>query len=157
MAWVTLVGALALAVLGSLALEPGAPTRAAGSGRVYLPRVAGRQGPTATPTIAAPGDLELTGLVYDASLGPTQGIAGALVAAQSCLGGRVYAVEANAQGRYALRIPADYVNPCTELVLQVSAAGFVTYQRPLPVTALRALPVRDFGLAPVPTVPPPTP
>ena len=99
-----------------------------------------------TPTATPGGDLTLTGLVYDASVGRERTLAGAIVAvtlrAAQLLG------NAGPDGRYSLFLPASYLNACSVVTLEATAEGYRSFQRPVTVADLRANPGRDFGLWP---------
>ena len=48
-------------------------------------------------------------------------------------------------------LPALYLNQCVTITLQATAAGYQTLSLALPVADLRAQPVRDLALIPLPT------
>lgn len=112
--------------------------------------------PTATPTATTPpGDLTLTGLVYDAAAGPTYGVSGATVSVLTCYPRRFQELSGPG-GRYTLLMPAQYINQCSEVNLEVWAAGYETLSQTLLVADLRAQPERDFALTPLARTPTPT-
>jgi hypothetical protein len=104
---------------------------------------------TATPTVTAtpPGDLTLTGLVHDASVGPSQPIPEAVVSVEMCMP-RTYQTVAGPDGRYTLLLPAAYLNACTAVTLRVLASGYESLSQVVAVADLRAEPQRDIGLYP---------
>jgi uncharacterized repeat protein (TIGR01451 family) len=106
---------------------------------------------TPTPTSTPPGDLMLSGLVYDARLGQGSPISGAHVAVQMCVP-RSYEATTGSDGRYTLLLPADYLNACSQVTLRAWATGYQEHSLPVLVSDLRAQPVRDFGLAAVSAV-----
>jgi hypothetical protein len=103
--------------------------------------------PTATPTatVGPPGDLWMTGHVYDAATGPTPGISGAAVAALMCVP-RSFETHSGSDGYYELLLPADYLNQCTNVNLLAVAAGYQSLIQLVTVADLRAQPQRDFPL-----------
>jgi hypothetical protein len=107
---------------------------------------------TPTPT-TTPGDLMMTGQVYDAAVGPSQGLSGATVSVLTCEPRR-FQILSGPDGHYSLLVPALYLDPCTEVTLEVWATGYESLSQPVSVADLRANPSRDFGLTPVLT---PTP
>jgi uncharacterized repeat protein (TIGR01451 family) len=109
--------------------------------------------PTATQTETPPGDLILTGLVYDAATGPTQPISGAPVSVLMCVP-RSFHMVSGADGRYNLLLPGSYLNQCSEVTLQALAAGYQSFAQVISVAGLRAQPERDIALQPAVT---PTP
>ena len=76
---------------------------------------------TTTPTLTAtpPGNLTLSGRVYDVVIGPTQPISGAIVSVTSCFP-RTFSATSGAEGLYSLFMPAEYLN-CVQVTLGVSA------------------------------------
>lgn len=96
--------------------------------------------PTATPAL----DITLTGRVYDAAIGPAQGIADANVAVTSCFP-RAFAAVTGSDGRYTLFLPGSYFT-CSEVSITVSAAGYQTVQQTVTTAELRQQPTRDFAL-----------
>jgi hypothetical protein len=103
-----------------------------------------------TPTATAPGDLVLTGRVYDASLGPFHGIPGATVSAIMCTPRRFETLSA-ADGSYSLVLPGLYLNQCTSISLEARAAAYQTLIFVVAVADLRAHPVIDLALIPLAT------
>jgi uncharacterized repeat protein (TIGR01451 family) len=106
-----------------------------------------------TPTETPPGDLTVTGLVYDATLGPTQPVSGAPVSVLMCVP-RSFHTVSGADGRYNLLLPGSYLSQCSEVTLQGWAAGYQSYAQVISVASLRAQPERDIALQPAAT---PTP
>jgi hypothetical protein len=112
---------------------------------------------TATPTEGPPGDLWMTGHVYDAVVGPTPGITGAAVAVLMCTP-RSFETHSGDDGYYELLLPADYLNQCTSVTMLAVAAGYESIVQAVTVAELRAQPTRDFalvplqGLTPTPTI-----
>ncbi len=133
-----------------------AATPAPGGGLVvYLPLVARNAqalGPTPTP---APLSFVLSGLVYDASVGPTRPIAGADVSVSVCQT-RAYHVVSSADGRYTLSIPMADLNNCPQVTLGAAAASYTPQYTLITVADLLADQQRDFGLVPL-SGPQPTP
>jgi hypothetical protein len=109
--------------------------------------------PTVTPTVTPPGDVTLSGRVYDAALGLAHGIGGATVSATFCVP-RSFQAVSQADGTYSLLLPGLYLSQCTSITLEARATGYQTLTFPFAVADLRAQPVRDLGLYPVVT---PTP
>jgi len=106
-------------------------------------------GPTSTP--APPGDLVLTGHVYDVTLGPAQGgIADALVTVVMCQARR-FDGTSGVDGYYELLLPGDYLNQCISVSLYANATGYDSFGQVVTVGNLRAFPQRDFPLLPQPT------
>lgn len=103
--------------------------------------------PTSTPE---PQDLELTGRVYDANVGPTAGIGGATVSVLSCFPRR-FPTTSDVSGHYQLFVPASYLTPCTIVMLEAAAPGYVPLAQTVAASALYASPERDLGLAPLRT------
>jgi len=110
---------------------------------------------TLTPTPTLPGDLHVTGRVIAAVAGPIQGVPGAEVAAVMCMPRR-YSTLTAADGTYDLLLPALYLNACDEITLEASATGYETLSQVVNVVGLRANPVRDLILVPLPTPTPTT-
>jgi hypothetical protein len=107
--------------------------------------------PTTTPTATTPGDLYLTGRVYDSVVGITQGISNARVSVLMCIPRR-YDASSAADGTYALLLPAPYLNSCVSVTLEASAAGYCPLSALVSVAALRAQPQRDLALVPLPRI-----
>ena len=101
-----------------------------------------------TPTETPPGDLTVSGLVYDASAGLSRPIAGATVSVLMCVP-RTFPTTTGADGRYRLFLPGAYLNQCTEVTLQGSAGGYQSFSQLVCVADLRAQPARDIALQPV--------
>lgn len=72
-------------------------------------------------------------------------IAGARVAAILCVP-RTYAATTGADGSYDVVVPALYAAACSELDIEVSAAGYQPLRQTFLVADLRAQPERDFSL-----------
>ena len=104
--------------------------------------------PTLTLAPTIPVDLVLSGKVYDASLGPSAPVGGAMVSVLMCVPRRYYTASA-ADGNYTLPLPNDYLNACSEITLEVWATGYQNPMTVISVEALRANPVRDLALMPV--------
>jgi hypothetical protein len=100
---------------------------------------------TPTPTASPPGSLTLTGLVYDAELGPTQPISAAAVSALMCVPAR-FQTFSGADGTYSLYLPDLYLAGCDEITLEVWADGYESWSETVAVAELRANPERDFVL-----------
>lgn len=107
--------------------------------------------PTGTPT--PPGDLLLTGQVYDAVSGPLVGVAGAEVSVILCMPRR-FSTQADGNGYYEQILPAIYLNQCSSVTLEAGAAGYHPMSFVVLVADLRAQRRRDLALVPLPT---PTP
>lgn len=107
---------------------------------------------TSTPTSTAtpPGDLLLTGRVYDAQGGEAQPIAGAVVAVAMCQP-RTFSTHSWSDGTYSLALPGQYLNACVSVTLEVVASGYETWSEAVLVADLRADPVRNVGLMRPPT------
>ena len=108
------------------------------------------QTPTVTPTATPPGDLILTGHVYNANAGPEAGIAGATVAVIMCMPRR-FETLTDVDGEYTHLLPALYLNQCISVTLEASAAGYQSLSFAVEVSVLRAIPDLDFPLLPLPT------
>ena len=108
--------------------------------------------PTNTPTSTAtpPGDLVLSGRVYDAQGGESQPVAGANVAVAMCQP-RTFSTHTWSDGTYSLGLPGLYLNACVTVTFEVTATGYETWRQEVLVSDLRAAPVRDVGLIPLPT------
>ena len=111
--------------------------------------------PAPTPT-ATPGDLTLTGRVYDAVVGPTQGIAGATVSVLTCVASH-FDTLSGPDGGYSRPVPGADLNACRGVTLEVLAAGYETLSQPVSVDDLRAQPEHDFALTPLAATPTMTP
>jgi hypothetical protein len=110
--------------------------------------------PTVTPTATPPGDLWMTGHVYDADIGLTPGISGAVVSVIFCVPHSPFSTHSGADGYYELLLPADYLNQCTNVTLLAGAAGYQSFQQTVTVASLRAQPLRDFPLVSLQTLTP---
>ncbi|HNR97431.1 MAG TPA: fibronectin type III domain-containing protein [Anaerolineae bacterium] len=108
---------------------------------------------TATATPTPPGDLLVTGQVYDAVSGPLVGVAGAEVAVSLCMPRR-FSTLADDDGNYELILPAIYLNQCSSVTLEAVADGYRPVSFVVLVADLRAQSRRDLALVPLPT---PTP
>jgi hypothetical protein len=100
---------------------------------------------TPTATEGPPGDLWVTGYVYDVATGPTTGISGAAVAVLMCVP-RAFEAHSGSDGFYELLVPADYLNQCTDVTLLAAAAGYQSFVEGVNVADLRAQPQRDFPM-----------
>jgi hypothetical protein len=100
-----------------------------------------------TATATPPGDLTLTGRVSDASGGLP--VSGATIAVVTCLP-RTFTTRSWSDGGFSLTLPAEYLNACTEVTLQVTATGYDTWLQTIAVAALRASPTRDVALMRLP-------
>ena len=100
---------------------------------------------TATPTPTPSGDVIVSGLVYDAALGPAAPIAGATVSALSCQSRR-FQTMSGADGHYSLLLPGMYINQCTDITLEVWADGYQSVSDTVVVADLRTQSERDFAL-----------
>jgi hypothetical protein len=109
--------------------------------------------PTATPTETPPGDLTVSGCVFDATVGPSGGIAGATVSVIMCMARR-FETLTEANGDYSQLVPGLYLNQCLSVTLEARAAGYETLAYPVEVTLLRLNPRRNFPLSPLPTATP---
>jgi photosystem II stability/assembly factor-like uncharacterized protein len=106
--------------------------------------------PTATPTPTAtpPGDMTLTGLIYDASSDAQHPIPYAIVAVTVCVP-RNFSATAGMDGRYTLFLPAAYLHGCAQVTLSARAAGYRAFSQTVVTADLRAAPQRDIGLLPL--------
>jgi len=130
------------------AYEPGQTIRVAADYAVLIRPVTGYPMPTATATATPPGDLWLTGNVYDAVLGPTHAISDATVAVQMCVPHRFETISA-ADGSYNLLVPGMYLNQCVEVTLEAGADRYQPFLLHLTVDELRDHPERDLALNPL--------
>jgi hypothetical protein len=110
--------------------------------------------PTATATVGPPGDLWMTGHVYDAAVGPTPGISGAVVSVLVCVPHAPFSTHSGVDGYYELLLPAGYLNQCANVTLLAGAAGYHSFEQTVTVAELRAQPQRDFALVVLPTATP---
>jgi hypothetical protein len=62
---------------------------------------------------------------------------------------RVYQATTGPDGLYALQLPAQYLNLCSEVTLHAWAVGYQSVEERLSVAELRAQPRRDIGLQPI--------
>jgi hypothetical protein len=139
----------------SSATPPGTPTQTRTSTPSATPTA------TPTPTGTPPGDLMLSGRVYDAALGLSHGVSGATVSVILCMP-RSFQTLSEADGSYSMLLPALYLNQCTTITLEATASGYQTLSLAIAVAELRAQPVRNLPLLPPPTptatmTPSPTP
>ena len=109
--------------------------------------------PTATPVPG--GDLTISGTVRRWLGGALVPLADATVSAVLCQP-RTYSASSGADGSYVLLLPAQYVNACAEVRLEVRAAGYETAAQTLAVVELRVQPQRDFALLPAGSTATPT-
>ena len=105
--------------------------------------------PSPTATEPPPGDLTLSGLVFDAEAGPGAPIVGAEVGVAVCQP-RTFLTTSGKGGRYQLLLPASYLNQCAEVTLQASASGYLPFEESRTVPDLRANPQQSIGLWPQP-------
>lgn len=146
MMWSTLLAlTLSLSSLAAMLVAGGVPDSECLAASLVL----------ATPTETPPGDLTLYGLVYDASVGPSQAISGAAVSVSMCVP-RSFHATSGPDGIYQLFLPGLYLRQCGEVTLGVSAEGYQGYLQVLAVAELHAQPQRDIGLWPQ-SAPTPTP
>lgn len=103
--------------------------------------------PTETPPAAV--DLTITGRVTDVGGGP---IEGAIVAVGMSVPHQPFPGTTDADGRYSLLVPANYV-PTIDRI-EVSAAGYAPQSMAVTAADLIGQPVRDFTLAALPTATP---
>jgi hypothetical protein len=89
----------------------------------------------------------LTGLVYDAAIGPGLPLADAVVSVEMCVPGFLQATT-GPDGRYRLLLPVHYLDACndTNARLYGWAVGYQTRVDIVPVAELRANPVHDFAM-----------
>lgn len=130
------------------AFEPAHAVRVAADYAVLLRPVAGYPTPTPTATATPPGDLWLTGSVYDALLGPTHAISDAVVAVQMCVPQR-FETTSVADGSFSLLLPGMYLNQCVEVTLEAQADRYQPFLLQLTVAELRDHPERDLALNPL--------
>lgn len=90
----------------------------------------------------------LSGVVYDASVGPSRRIGGAVVSVLTCLG-RLLQEEAGPNGAYSLLLPGSDLGPCTLVTLFTFASGYQSLEEDALLAELRAQPRLDIGLYPV--------
>lgn len=104
--------------------------------------------PTATPSPPPPGDITLTGRVYEPSGALQLPIIDATVAVTVCQP-RTFQAQTDENGEYALLLPAMYISQCAEVTLAVRAAGYETREEVVRMADLRSDPNRNFALMPV--------
>jgi hypothetical protein len=92
----------------------------------------------------------LSGRVYNAALGPFHGVPAATVSAIMCMPRR-FETSSDADGSYSMLLPALYLNQCTTITLEAGASAYQTLSFAIAVADLRAQPVRDLALIPLPT------
>lgn len=143
-----------LACTGGVVAPTATPTTAA-----TVPPVATAT-PTATDTAAPPAtvtpgatDLTVTGRVTAAAGGAP--IAGAVVAVGLSVPRQPFSATTDADGRYSVLVPADYVATVDRMT--VTAAGFAPVTVAVTGPDLAAQPVRDFSLTALPTATPEPP
>lgn len=113
-------------------------------------------GPTPTPTVTRtatvpPSDVVMSGVVYDAAVGKSQGIDNAVVQVDfKCFGASI-GEHADATGHYSLTIPGGSLHTCGGVTVQSFASGYSSVSLELLEAELRAQPTRDWGLGRVPT------
>ncbi len=103
-------------------------------------------GPSLTPTrTPTPGcdTLTITGEVYDAAIGTSQGISGATVTAGLSVP-RTFSTTTGAGGMYTLVVPTGY--GCSVTLLSVQASGYQSVSRTISSSQLVAQPQQNFGL-----------
>ena len=126
---------------------------------LFLPLIARGAAPTPTPSVtptATPSSLTLTGLVYQATGGPSAPIPAARVSITVCVP-RAFSALTDAAGHYSLFVPAEYLAACSEVGLSVIANGYQPSVERASVAALLAQPQRDFALQAGPPTFTPTP
>ncbi len=106
--------------------------------------------PTSTPTATPPGDIILYGRVFDSTVGPAGGIAGATVTVSMCTP-RQFSTVTDANGDYNQLLPAVYVNQCVSITLEAGAVGYQSASFLVAVSTLRANSAWNFPLSPLPT------
>lgn len=103
----------------------------------------------ATPTTAPdPGDVLVTGQVFDALRGRSHALPAAVVSAMTCEPGRLPA-DVGDDGKYSLQIPSEAVRGCTSVTVEVRAPGFEDQVLTFPMANLRGTNRRDLALWPV--------
>ena len=105
--------------------------------------------PTATPTVTPtpePGEIVMTGQVYDGRFGLTRGIGGATVAVYMSVPHSPFQTRTDADGFYRLVLPALYTARVNEI--RVWADCFATLVLPISASELRARPECNFALWP---------
>lgn len=116
---------------------------------VYVgPLPAATPTPTETPAQgdALPGEITLTGAIYDA--GTSQGIPRATLSVVACVP-RKYATRTGRDGYYDLRLQGSDLRECTQVTLEVRANGYETLSLTVSVDDLYAQSQRDFRLTPL--------
>jgi hypothetical protein len=103
------------------------------------------QSPTITLTRTPAGDLVLVGRVYNAAIGPTSPIPGAVVSVETCLP-RTFQAVSGPDGEYDIFLPGQYLSACVWITLHGWATGYHSYSQVIAVADLRMTPVRDIPL-----------
>jgi hypothetical protein len=134
----------------SLKCDSGAPTATPTTPAAPTTPTPPTEPATATPT-ATEGlaDVTVTGLVSDASGGPSVPVVGATVAIGLSVPRQPFTAVTGADGRYSVTVPSIYVASINEI--SVSATGYVTVAQPVTGAELAANPIRDFALERAPT------
>lgn len=143
---VTVIGWLTASLL--LATAQAAPL----SDTSLAPLVQATDAPTATST-PTPGNITMTGRVYNQSVGPSAVISGAHVSALVCVPRRFY-TETGPDGYYSLFLPAQYLVGCNQVLFEVIAEGYVLFVQYVDIADLRLDPVTDVALVPLTTTTP---
>ncbi|MGQ9681361.1 MAG: DUF7948 domain-containing protein [Anaerolineae bacterium] len=116
--------------------------------------------PTATPTSTpTPLPLILRGIVCDGSrMPPDDRVANATVSLYTCYPGTVLTVTTESDGSFELVVPAVYTDTCAELMLEVTAPGYLasSYQDE-PAWFVACPPDFYWVIMPGPNPPTPTP
>jgi hypothetical protein len=99
--------------------------------------------PTATPD---PGGLVLTGTVYDADLGPSTGILGAVVRVTVCEPYLPVLELTDVTGHYRLVLPSTHLQDCPQVEIEVVAMGYQSHAIRIAVAELRAQPQRNYAM-----------
>jgi C1A family cysteine protease len=118
--------------------------------RTPTPTTTGLPVPTLTPTpiVPLPGDLLVTGLVYDASIGFAAPVANAVVSLRVC-SGQARQVLTGQDGSYSILLRQAEIDPCGQVLQQAWAQGYYGFSGTIAVVSLRANPVRHIGLTPI--------
>jgi hypothetical protein len=127
--------------------------------RTPTPTSTGVPVPTITPTpiVPLPGDLYVTGVVYDASIGFAAPVANAVVSIRVC-SGHAHQRLTGSDGTYSILLRQAEIDPCGQVRLQAWAQGYYGFSGIISVVSLRANPVRHIGLTPIgPGIPTRTP
>ncbi|KPL20924.1 MAG: hypothetical protein AMJ93_10830 [Anaerolineae bacterium SM23_84] len=104
--------------------------------------------PTITLTRTPAGDVVLVGRVYNAAIGPTSPISGAVVSVETCVG-RAFQSVSGPDGEYDIFLPGQYLSACVWITLHGWATGYQSYSQVISVADLRMSPVRDIPLHPM--------